>query len=571
MDPLSVAASIAGLATAAGEVAKILKPYVSAASETVPPIALQVYAEVESTRTILSAVQRLINNLSLAKNTSLIQVDDVVAVLTDGVLVYSDLEEAIGELRIELPADSIPLRSRLLWAHKESKVKSLLTRLQGFKSSTSLILNLLNCESNQQAEQHRVDLTESIDKLLEGNHDLVRRMMLLEGVIGLQHKKLAGHDADPVANTLPTISEVSAARAPPASFFDFEADLESSRVYGRAKRTSMDFSFRSSKARSTVGSMLSGISLSKVSNISVIALPIFVEDVSNSHHYSFCFSLDVTCTEPYKTTGIPRGVSRSRHPLYKNEPKNPLRDLKHVCQKGTPLLALINKLRPGFYGLRRYSDPTSYGGVALHEFIADFNALNLGPTKAFTILDLTEDSYVGFFKVVETLESILEELVKRTILKKERLSEQLPSYGDAFEDVRATVASFLDTERRFFEKMRKLLSIKTKMRHELFNRKESKLVFGPIDRIVDWQVELLLAIETQVLEHPFNQRWNIPFTPLARVSKDFQVYDSSSSKRGAILSAKMARRNKNLYDPHASALQQLMALSGLPILHLDQY
>jgi hypothetical protein len=96
-------------------------------------------------------------------------------------------------------------------------------------------------ESNQQAEQHRVDLTESIDKLLEGNHDLVRRMMLLERVIGLQHKKLAGHDADPAANTLPTISEVSAARAPPASFFDFEADLESSRVYGRAKRTSMDF------------------------------------------------------------------------------------------------------------------------------------------------------------------------------------------------------------------------------------------------------------------------------------------------------------------------------------------
>ncbi|KAK7228307.1 hypothetical protein V2G26_000477 [Clonostachys chloroleuca] len=545
MDPLSVAASIAGLATAAGEVAKILKPYVSAASETVPPIALQVYAEVESTRTILSAVQRLINNLSLAKNTSLIQVDDVVAVLTDGVLVYSDLEKAIGELRIELPGDSIPLRSRLIWAHKESKVKSLLTRLQGFKSSTSLILNLLNCESNQQAEQHRVDLTESIDKLLEGNHDLVRRMMLLEGVIGLQHKKLAGHDADPAANTLPTISEVSAARAPPASFFDFEADLESSRVYGRAKRTSMDFSFRSSMARSTVGSMLSAISLSKVSNISVIALPIFIEDVSNSHHYSFCFSLDVTCTELNRSKRSTRDTSiiqrcqlirqmllqlpefqegfQEADILYKNEPKNPLRDLKHVCQKGTPLLALINKLRPGFYGFRRYSDPTSYGGVALHEFIADFNALKLGPEEAFTILDLTGDSYVGFFKVVETLESILWELAQRNMLKKERISKQLPSYGDAFEDVRATVASFLEFERHFFEQMRKLLSIKIKMDHELFNRKESKIVFGPIDRIVDWQVELLLAIETQVLEHPFSQRWNIPFTPLARISKDFQV------------------------------------------------
>ncbi|CAH0027490.1 unnamed protein product [Clonostachys rhizophaga] len=264
--------------------------------------------------------------------------------------------------------------------------------------------------------------------------------------------------------------------------------------------------------------------------------------------------------------------------LYQNEPKNPLRDLKHVCQKGTPLLVLYNKLQPGRM-FRRYPDPTSH--TDLSQFIDNFNAFGLGRTnaftilspspKAFTILDPTGDSYVGFFKVVETLESILGELVKRKILKQERLSAQLPSYPDAFEDVRATVASFLDTERDFFERLRKLLSIKTKMGHELFNRKESKIVFGPIDRIVDWQVELLLAIETQVLKHPFSQRWNIPFTPLARISKDFQVYDSSSSKRGAILRAKMERRNKILSDLHVFALQQLTALSGLLILHLDQY
>ncbi|CAG9982043.1 unnamed protein product [Clonostachys byssicola] len=576
MDPLSVAASIAGLTTAAGEVAKILKPYISAVSETVPQIALQVYAEVESTQTILSAVQRLINNLSLAKNTSLIQVDDVVAILTDGVLVYSDLEEAVGELRTELPADSIPLWSRLIWAHKESKMLSLLTRVQGFKSSTSLILNLLNCESNQQAEQHRVDLTRSIDKLLEGNQDLARRMMMLEGLINLQHTDVAGHDTDPAEDALPTIPEASAARAPPVSFSDFEADLESSRVYGRAKR-----------------SMLSGISLSKVSNISVIALPIFAEDVSNRHHYSFCLSVDVTCPElngskrSAENTSIIQDCHRIRKMLlqlpefreefqevdvlYQNEPENPLRDLKHVCQKGTCLLALINKLRPGFYGLRRYSNIKLHDNVALHKFIAAFDTLNLGSTKAFTILDLTEDSYVGFFKVVETLESILGELVKRNILKNECLDAQIPWYGDTFKDLRATVYDFLATERGFFEQMRYLLAIKSKMGYELFNDIESQIVFGPICSIVDWQVEVLVAIETQVLKDPFEQRWNIPFTLLTRISKDFQVYDSPSPEREAILRAKMARRNKNLSEPHVFALQQLMALSGLPILHLDEY
>jgi len=45
MDPLSVAASIAGLLSAAGAVVKVLTPYVAAARDT-PKLAVQINSEI---------------------------------------------------------------------------------------------------------------------------------------------------------------------------------------------------------------------------------------------------------------------------------------------------------------------------------------------------------------------------------------------------------------------------------------------------------------------------------------------------------------------------------------------
>lgn len=69
--------------------------------------------------------------------------------------------------------------------------------------------------------------------------------------------------------------------------FEFERDLKASRVYRRAKRDTMDFSFRSSVARTHTWSIFSGISLSNISEISVLALPLYAEDVANPQHYQF--------------------------------------------------------------------------------------------------------------------------------------------------------------------------------------------------------------------------------------------------------------------------------------------
>ncbi len=73
----------------------------------------------------------------------------------------------------------------------------------------------------------------------------------------------------------------------PSSGFDFESDLEASRPYRRAQRDTVDFSFRSSVAHSNAWSLFSELSLSDVSLMSVIALPVYADEVGNSHHYAF--------------------------------------------------------------------------------------------------------------------------------------------------------------------------------------------------------------------------------------------------------------------------------------------
>lgn len=69
--------------------------------------------------------------------------------------------------------------------------------------------------------------------------------------------------------------------------FDFEDDLETSRPYQRVPDWSVeDMSFRSSVLDPRALSLLSKCSLGDVSSMSVIALPIYLKDFSNTRHYS---------------------------------------------------------------------------------------------------------------------------------------------------------------------------------------------------------------------------------------------------------------------------------------------
>jgi len=104
-----------------------------------------VHSEVQATTIILSALQQLSQNLGSvpAKYATLVTLDQVVAVLTDGVLLYSELEASLSSLPSGLPGTKPSLRSRLQWARKEPVFVGVLTRLQGFKGSITLILSIL--------------------------------------------------------------------------------------------------------------------------------------------------------------------------------------------------------------------------------------------------------------------------------------------------------------------------------------------------------------------------------------------------------------------------------------------
>ncbi|RKK74808.1 hypothetical protein BFJ69_g8244 [Fusarium oxysporum] len=257
-DPLSVAASIAGLISTTVEAVKFLSPYVSASKRT-PHIAAHVYSEVQSTQVILIGLQNLTKNLGSikAQHAALIGVNQVIAILTVGVFLYSELQNELRSLPEQEDIDErLTLRGRLLWARKESTFITLLQRLQSFKSSTSLVLMIL--------QRRLFGFSEYCFKKDEFSLTIVaqRPRYIIETP---QHR-------DQSSYTNPC----------------FRKALRASRVYRRAKRYSMDFSFRSSVARSRRNwSILSGLSLSDISNISVVALPIHRGDLTNAQDYDF--------------------------------------------------------------------------------------------------------------------------------------------------------------------------------------------------------------------------------------------------------------------------------------------
>ena len=141
--------------------------------------------------------------------------------------------------------------------------------------------------SDIKAAESQESLESSVATLLERNHDVAQRLGRLESCMDTESiltRKRPSEGWDEKTVDLTPIPESDV-----ATRFDFEADLASSRVYRQIKRETIDrYSRRISVARSTMAwSIFSEISLSAVSAISVLALPLFSSDLTNPQHYKF--------------------------------------------------------------------------------------------------------------------------------------------------------------------------------------------------------------------------------------------------------------------------------------------
>lgn len=120
-DPLSVAASMAALLSLSGQLIKVVKPYVLAATEDVSQIAREVHVELQSIQTILQVLDGLINSMTGRRfeNEAFVRVDHLAAVLTNGVMILSEFSNIVGATVKPSEYNArLRLQTRLEWVNE---------------------------------------------------------------------------------------------------------------------------------------------------------------------------------------------------------------------------------------------------------------------------------------------------------------------------------------------------------------------------------------------------------------------------------------------------------------------
>lgn len=138
------------------------------------------------------------------------------------------------------------------------------------------------------------NLTSLVQRVLKSNASMSYRLRNLERM----HPALAaslGPACEPTENNVNANSPNEGGVTSQTAFFEFafEEDLQSSRAY---RRVTLDESRISRTSSKSFGfSFLSGLSLSDVSNVNAITLPILPMELWNHHRYS---SEHLTKTDP---------------------------------------------------------------------------------------------------------------------------------------------------------------------------------------------------------------------------------------------------------------------------------
>jgi hypothetical protein len=137
MDQLQVTSSITGIIAAATQVSNLLGQIKDA-----PASIIAVLTEVDHIKNNFLALQRFLDKATRLSGgrAALIQLEDVVVVLTRTVLVFSDLESLVSPIsngkKTSYPA-------RLTWTRIQGRVMRLVNQLQRHKISLTLLLQIV--------------------------------------------------------------------------------------------------------------------------------------------------------------------------------------------------------------------------------------------------------------------------------------------------------------------------------------------------------------------------------------------------------------------------------------------
>ncbi|KAF5253479.1 hypothetical protein FANTH_1550 [Fusarium anthophilum] len=592
MDPLSVIASVAGIATAAGEVIKILGPYTTATKDA-HKIAAEVSSETLATRTIITGLEQLISNFSAAhvRYASLIQVDQLTAVLFDGVKIFSELLavlQTLPPLEPTTPGGSI--WTPIQWVRKKASLTAILQRLRAFKSSIVCILSILQSDSQARAEESQQQLITAVDILLRDNTDLSRRMIGIDNIIDTMSHRRATIQSTRDIDTQERKSTLSWRSS--LFEFDFEHDLKLSRVYRLAKRDTMDFSVHSSVARTHAWSTLSGISLSDISHISVLALPLYVEDISNPQHYNFgqdtiqpppllaptllTRSIYHDCIEvQLQLSQLEWFAQFQQQESSKDE--NPLFDLITVFRLGTPLLMLFDEIDSSHHetwkDLFASSPSDEVSKHAITEFVeACINCSDVPRTHCVTDTDvLLDDTTCHVKKVINLVRFFLARLAKAGKIQAIVFESAPNIFAIEPNPAGLAVEAFLCDERLYVNRLESLFENAKIRSFRMLSSDTFGLLFAPIGPLVNAQRKFLIKAEMLVSKPYLWQTWQLVFQEWAIDSRAYYAsLITGEAESKSIVRA--AFPSDDLHDvERRGLLSDVLATLGLPSQRLDKY
>ncbi|KAF2231806.1 hypothetical protein EV356DRAFT_518191 [Viridothelium virens] len=256
MNPLSISASIVGILAAAGQISFAVTDFLRK-THGAPKTARRVLEDVNGLSVVLTELQNYLLNLGSASkpSASLILVEQIVVTLSDCVAAFSELEELLGT------------------SESTAEIR-LLKVYQHFKSidETRVAVDRLSCLVESILNSNLSLRTRIRDSEAPSDHFTVTSISETDAKQHITYQKETDGDIACLADeNLPVIG--------------FEAELSESRVYAKSMRKDSAETLLTSAHRVTPSSMFSAVSLSDVSNLSLVAVPIYAQDISNAHRY----------------------------------------------------------------------------------------------------------------------------------------------------------------------------------------------------------------------------------------------------------------------------------------------
>lgn len=240
-----------------------------------------------------SSVHILYKNFSLLEAGQLpypdratwISTDDLIATLTDTVLAITDLQEAIEPIEL---CQGLAARITACNEHSQ-RLTSLSTRIRWHNLTMNMMMTILKCPGEQDAQNSRLGLERRMTRLLSSNSDIALRMRRLRDTFGARSMaRRAIPNYAPVAQNAPRLP---ADRTSSASSIS-EASASTSTASGQSAQQPAADSEATPQPR--LWSIFSGYNLADIPVLSMIPLPVLTLELRDNEFYTFDFAQRVS-------------------------------------------------------------------------------------------------------------------------------------------------------------------------------------------------------------------------------------------------------------------------------------